>query len=69
MALYLVYLFGQLIQCTLSLYLPFENGTPFTYLLKKTEFTYITIFADTTFDLLIGSITPASAVLGRGFGA
>ena len=39
-ALYLVYLFGQLIQCTLSLYLPFENGTPFTYLLKKTEFTY-----------------------------
>ena len=39
-ALYLVYLFGQLIQCTLSLYLPFENSTPFTYLLKKTGFTY-----------------------------
>ena len=39
-ALYLVYLFGQLIQCTLSLYLPFENSTPFTYLVKKTGFTY-----------------------------
>ena len=39
-ALYLVYLFGQLIQCTLSLYLPFENSTPFTYLRKKTGFTY-----------------------------
>ena len=38
-ALYLGYLFGQLIQCTFSMYLPFENGTPFTYLLKKTGFT------------------------------